>query len=201
LTAPAKPCNLNPTADAPEKRRGAVPSVGEHVAIREIVKYGDPRLIAKNQAVDAFDDPGLAALLQDLKETCWAAPGLGLAAPQVGVNLRVAIVDLSIGKDPAQVLVLVNPVVVDAQGLIRDEEGCLSFPDMVETVERPEKVTVEALDERGKKQTLDGRGLLARAFCHEIDHLDQRLFVDRLSSLKKGLLLRQVIKRQKKGAW
>jgi peptide deformylase len=201
LTAPAKPCNLKPPAGAPEKGRGAVPSAEVHVAIREIVKYGDPRLVAKNQAVDAFDDPGLAALLQDLKETCWAAPGLGLAAPQVGVNLRVAIVDLSIGKDPSQVLVLVNPVVVDAQGLIRDEEGCLSFPDMVETVERPEKVTVEALDEHGRKQTFDGRDLLARAFCHEVDHLDQRLFVDRLSSLKKGLVLRQVIKRQKKGAW
>ena len=171
------------------------------MAIREIVKYGDQRLTARNRTVDVFDDPGLATLLQDLKETCLAAPGLGLAAPQVGVNLRIAIVDLSVGKDPSQVLVLVNPVVVDAEGLIRDEEGCLSFPDMMETVERPEKVTVEALDERGKKQTLDGRDLLARAFCHEVDHLDQRLFVDRLSSLKKGLLLRRVVKRQKKGAW
>lgn len=171
------------------------------MAIREIVKYGDPRLVAKNQDVDVFDDPGLATLLQDLKETCWAAPGLGLAAPQVGVNLRVAIVDLSIGKDPSQVLVLVNPVVVDAQGLIRDEEGCLSFPDLVETVERPERVTVEALDASGKKQSYSGRDLLARAFCHEVDHLDQKLFVDRLSSLKKGLILRKVVKRQKKGAW
>ena len=171
------------------------------MAIREIVKYGDPRLVAKNLDVDIFDDPALAVLLKDLKETCWAAPGLGLAAPQVGVNLRVAIVDLSIGKDPSQVLVLVNPVVVDMQGLVRDEEGCLSFPDLVETVERPEKVTVEALDENGKKRAIDGRGLLARAFCHEVDHLDQKLFVDRLSSLKKGLLLRKVVKRQKKGSW
>ena len=171
------------------------------MAIREIVKYGDPRLVAKNATVEAFDDPGLAALLQDLKETCWAAPGVGLAAPQIGVNLRVAIVDLSVGKDPSQVLVLVNPVVVDSQGTIRDEEGCLSFPDLVETVERPERVTVEAVDERGKRRALDGRDLLARAFCHEVDHLEQRLFVDRLSPLKRGLLLRQVVKRQKKGAW
>lgn len=171
------------------------------MAIREIVKYGDPRLVAKNAAVEVFDDPELAALLRDLKETCWAAPGVGLAAPQIGVNLRVTIVDLSVGKDPAQMLVLVNPVVVDAQGIIRDEEGCLSFPDLVETVERPERVTVEAFDERGNKRTLDGRDLLARAFCHEVDHLDQRLFVDRLSPLKRGLLLRKVVKRQKKGAW
>jgi len=171
------------------------------VAIREIVKYGDPRLVATNGTVEVFDDPGLAALLRDMRETCWAAPGVGLAAPQIGVNLRVAIVDLSVGKDPSQLIVLVNPVIVDTQGKIRDEEGCLSLPDLVETVDRPERVTVEAFDEHGGKRALDGRGLLARAFCHEVDHLDQRLFVDRVSSLKKGLLLRQVVKRQKKGTW
>lgn len=171
------------------------------MAIREIVKYGDPRLVARNGAVTDFDDPALGQLIEDLKQTCWAAPGLGLAAPQIGVNLHVAIVDLSVGKDPSQVLVLVNSVVVDAQGTIRDEEGCLSFPDLVETVERPERVTVEAFDERGHRRALDGRDLLARAFCHEVDHLDQRLFVDRLSSLKKGLILRKVLKRQKQGAW
>jgi peptide deformylase len=171
------------------------------VAIREIVKFGDPRLVARNEAVIDFDDPTLPALIEDLKQTCWAAPGLGLAAPQIGVNRHVAIVDLSVGKDPSGVLVLINPVVVDARGTIRDEEGCLSFPDLVETVERPERVTIEAFDERGRKRALEGRDLLARAFCHEIDHLDQRLFVDRLSALKKGLILRKVLKRRKQGAW
>jgi peptide deformylase len=171
------------------------------VAIRDIVKYGDPRLVACNEPVTDFDDPSLPALIEDLKQTCWAAPGLGLAAPQIGVNRTIAIVDLSVGKDPSGVLVLVNPVVVDAQGSIRDEEGCLSLPDFVETVERPEKVTIEAFDERGAKRVLDGRDLLARAFCHEIDHLDRRLFVDRLSSLKRGLILRKVLKRRKQGAW
>lgn len=171
------------------------------MAIRDIVKYGDPRLVARNEPVTDFDDPSLAALVADLKQTCWAAPGLGLAAPQVGVNLTLAVVDLSVGKDPSQVLVLVNPVVVDAQGTIRDEEGCLSLPDLVETVERPEKVTVEAFDERGLRRALDGRDLLARAFCHEIDHLGRRLFVDRLSPLKRGLILRKVLKRRKQGAW
>jgi peptide deformylase len=171
------------------------------VAIREIVKYGDPRLVARNEAVTDFEDPSLPGLIEDLKQTCWAAPGLGLAAPQIGVNRHIAVVDLSVGKDPSQVLVLVNPVVVDVQGAIRDEEGCLSFPDLVETVERPERVTIEAFDERGVKRVLDGRDLLARAFCHEVDHLDQRLFVDRLSSLKRGLLLRKVLKRRKRGAW
>lgn len=171
------------------------------MAIREIVKYGDPRLVAKNESVKDFADPDLATLLKDMKETCWAAPGVGLAAPQIGVNLRVAIVDLSVGKDPTRVIVLVNPVVVDTQGRIRDEEGCLSLPDLAETVDRPERVTVEAYDECGNKRTLDGRDLLARAFCHEIDHLDRRLFIDRLSPLKKSLLLRQIVKRQKKGTW
>jgi peptide deformylase len=171
------------------------------VAIREIDKYGDPRLLATNENVGIFGEEWLLTLVRDLAETCWAAPGLGLAAPQVGVNVRVAIVDLSVGKDASQVLVLVNPVVVAAHGLIRDEEGCLSVPDVVELVERPERVTVEALDVQGKKQTFDGRDLLARAFCHEVDHLDQRLFVDRLSSLKKSLVLRKVVKRRKKGAW
>jgi peptide deformylase len=171
------------------------------VAIREIVKYGDPRLVAENAAVEAFDDPALAALLRDMRETCWAAPGVGLAAPQIGVNLRVAIVDLSVGKDPSQLLVLVNPVIVDAQGSVRDEEGCLSLPELVETVDRPARVTVEAFDERGEKRVLEGRDLLARAFSHEVDHLDRRLFVDRLSPLKRGLILRQVAKRQKKGIW
>ncbi|HVO49780.1 MAG TPA: peptide deformylase [Thermoanaerobaculia bacterium] len=171
------------------------------MAIRNIVKYGDPRLVAPNESVTDFDDPSLHALIEDLKETCWAAPGLGLAAPQIGVNRHVAIVDLSVGKDPSQVLVLINPVVVDTKGSIRDEEGCLSLPDLVETVERPEKVTIEAYDERGVKRALDGRELLARALCHEIDHLEQHLFLDRLSSLKKGLILRKVLKRRKQGAW
>lgn len=171
------------------------------MAIREIVKYGDPRLVAANASVVSFDEAELTALLTDLRETCWAAPGYGLAAPQVGVNRRIAVVDLSVGKDPSQVIVLVNPVVVDAQGLVRDEEGCLSFPDIVEVVERPEKVTLEAFDAQGKKQVLTGDDLLARAFCHEVDHLDSRLFIDRLSSLKRGFVLRKVLKRKKQGSW
>jgi peptide deformylase len=171
------------------------------LAIREIVKYGDPRLLAPNEAVTAFDDPDLGRLIRDLKETCWAAPGLGLAAPQIGVNRRVAIVDLSIGKDPSKVIVLVNPSVVGTRGKVREEEGCLSLPDLVEVVERPEEVRVEAQDETGAPRAIDGRDLLARALCHEIDHLDRHLFLDRLTNLKRGLLLRKVVKRRKEGSW
>lgn len=171
------------------------------MAIRDIVKYGDPRLVARNEDVTDFSDPSLQALVQDLFETGWAAPGLGIAAPQIGVNKRVCVVDLSVGKDPAQKLVLVNPRLVDAEGLVRDEEGCLSFPDIVEIVERPEAVAVEAFDEKGVKRVLEGGDLLARAFCHEIDHLDGRLFIERMSSLKRGFVLRKVVKRQKRGEW
>ncbi len=171
------------------------------MAIREIVRYGDPRLVAPNRDVVDFGDPSLAALVRDLLDTCWAAPGYGLAAPQVGVNLRVSVVDLSVGKDPGQVIVLVNPRVADAAGKVKDEEGCLSFPDIVEIVERPEEVTLEAHDADGVLKTWHGTELLARAFCHEVDHLDARLFIDRVSTLKKGLILRKVLKRQKKGDW
>jgi peptide deformylase len=171
------------------------------LAIRDIVKHGDPRLLAPNAEITAFDDPALAALIQDLKDTCWAAPGLGLAAPQIGVNLRVAVVDLSIGKDPSKVIVLVNPVVVSSSGLVREEEGCLSLPELVEVVDRPESVRVEASGGSGEKRSWTGTDLLARAFCHEIDHLNQRLYVDRLSSLKRSLLMRKVAKRKKDGSW
>jgi peptide deformylase len=168
--------------------------------IREIVKWGDPRLLAANASITSPDED-LARLVRDLFETCWVAPGYGLAAPQVGVNLRVAIVDLSVKKDPAQRIVLVNPRVVEAQGAVRDEEGCLSLPDLVEVVERPARVVVEAADENGEVRRLEGEGLLARAFCHEIDHLDQHLFVDRISALKRGFVLRKAEKRRRQGAW
>lgn len=171
------------------------------MAVRGIVRYGDPRLVAPNREVVDFEDAALASLLSDLQETCWAAPGYGLAAPQIGVNLRVSVIDLSVGKDPSQVIVLVNPRVVEAAGKVRDEEGCLSFPEIVEIIERPEEVAVEAFGRDGRKRTLHATDLLARAFCHEVDHLDSRLFVDRMSSLKRGLILRKVLKRQRIGSW
>lgn len=162
--------------------------------IREIVRFGDPRLLAPNAEVTDFDAE-LAALVADLVETCHAAPGLGLAAPQIGVNRRVAIVDLSVGEDPSAVIVLVNPRVSGAEGELRCDEGCLSIPGLSEPLTRPVRVAVEAADAAGKVRTLEGENLLARALCHETDHLDGRLFVHRLRGLKRELVMRKIARR------
>jgi len=162
--------------------------------IREIVKFGDPRLLAPNAEISSFDG-ALAELIADLVETCHAAPGLGLAAPQVGVNLRVAVVDLSVGKDPAAVTILVNPRIVREEGEIRIEEGCLSIPGLSEPLTRPARVVVEAADATGKRRAVEGTELFARALCHETDHLYQKLFVHRLRGLKRELVMRKVRRR------
>lgn len=162
--------------------------------IREIVRFGDPRLLAPNAEVADFDG-ALGGLVADLVETCHAAPGLGLAAPQIGVNLRVAIVDLSVGQDPSAVVVLVNPRIVRAEGEVRTDEGCLSIPGMSEPLPRPAHLLVEAADASGKRRAIEGADLFARALCHEIDHLDGKLFVHRLRGLKRELVLRKVARR------
>ncbi|MGH9441275.1 MAG: peptide deformylase [Thermoanaerobaculia bacterium] len=162
--------------------------------IREIVKYGDPRLRAENEPVGDFG-PGLQALIRDLVETCHAAPGLGLAAPQIGINRRVAIVDLSVGADSSGIVVLVNPMLLSAEGEIREEEGCLSIPGLSEPLARPAKVVVEAADGLGKRRRIEGEGLFARALLHESDHLDSRLFVDRLRGLKGELVRRKIARK------
>lgn len=162
--------------------------------IRNIIKFGDPRLQAPNAEVAVFG-PELEALVRDLVETCHAAPGLGLAAPQIAVNQRVAIVDLSVGKDPSAVVVLVNPVILAAQGELREEEGCLSIPGLSEPVARPAKVVVEAADARGMRRRLEGEALFARALSHEIDHLDSLLFVERLRGLKREMVMKKLRRR------
>lgn len=133
--------------------------------------------------------------------TCHAAPGVGLAAPQIGVNKRVAIVDLSVGADPNAVIVLVNPLVVESSGQQREEEGCLSIPDLSEKVVRPARILVRALDAAGQTREIEGTGLLARAICHETDHLEGILFVDRLRGLKRELAWRKIRRQKAKGVW
>jgi peptide deformylase len=168
--------------------------------IRDIVRYGDPRLTAENAEVDPAKED-LSGLLADMVATCHAAPGVGLAAPQVGVNKRVAIVDLSVGADPNGVIVLVNPVIVETSGEQKDEEGCLSVPDIAENVVRPARVRVRAADATGAVREIEGTGLLARALCHETDHLNGTLFVDRLRGLKRELTWRKIRRAKDKGIW
>jgi len=169
-------------------------------AIRDIVRYGDPRLLAPNVEVDpAAED--LTGLLADMVATCHAAPGIGLAAPQIGINKRLAIVDLYVGADPSALLVLVNPVVVEEDGEQREEEGCLSVPDICEKVIRPARVKVRAGDASGVVREVEGTGLLARALSHETDHLNGRLFLHRLRGLKRELTWRKVEKRRERGIW
>ena len=168
--------------------------------IRDIVRYGDPRLTAGNAEIDpAAED--VSDLVADMVATCHAAPGVGLAAPQIGVNRRIAVIDLSIGADPNALIVLVNPVVVESSGEQREEEGCLSVPDLAEKVVRPARVRVRAADASGNVREIDGTGLLARALCHETDHLNGMLFVDRLRGLKRELTWRKIRRAKEKGIW
>jgi peptide deformylase len=168
--------------------------------IRDVIRYGDPRLLAENAEAIAAT-PDFAGLLGDMIETCHAAPGIGLAAPQIGVNARVAIIDLSVGADPAALLVLVNPEVLEASGEQKEEEGCLSIPDLAERVVRPERVRVRAADESGRVREVEGTGLLARALSHEIDHLNGLLFVHRLKGLKRELTWKKIERAKRKAGW
>ena len=168
--------------------------------VLKIVKYPEPVLQQPGEPVTEFDGE-LKKFVADMFETMYASQGIGLAAPQVGVSKRITVVDLSQGKDPAQKLVLVNPEVILTEGKQYEEEGCLSFPDIREKVVRAAKVRVRAQDENGKWLEMDGEELLARAFLHEIDHLDGILFIFRMSPLKRNLSLRKIRKMQSEGTW
>jgi len=170
------------------------------MAIRPIVKWGQPVLHAPASPVAQIDG-AVASLLADMVDTMYAAPGIGLAAPQIGVALRVIVVDLSVGEDKKQLIKLINPELVSTEGEQRHEEGCLSVPGYGGSPVRPAHVTVKGLDLDGKERTYEGTELLARAFCHEIDHVDGLLFVDRLSPLKRDLLKRKLRKKAKSGDW
>src|SRR5947209_2731863 len=168
--------------------------------IRPILKYGDKILHARARAVDALT-PEIDRLVDDMIETMYAAPGIGLAAPQVGVPLRIFVVDVSIGRDPSALVVMINPEFVDRDGMQLEEEGCLSVPGFNATVVRPSRVVVRALDRQGAERTIEGTGLLARALQHEIDHLEGRLFLDRLRGIKRDIIVRKIKKLQRNGKW
>jgi len=168
--------------------------------IRPILKFGDTTLHSPALPVDAIT-PDIERLIDDMIETMYAAPGVGLAAPQVGEPLRVFVVDVSVGRDPTGLLVMVNPEFVEREGTQLEEEGCLSVPGFNATVARPTRVVLKALDRGGHEQRHEASGLLARAFQHEMDHLDGVLFVDRLRGLKRDLIVRKIRKLARSGKW
>jgi peptide deformylase len=167
------------------------------MALLEIIKIGHPTLALKAAPVAAIDSR-LRDLARNMVETLYAAPGVGLAAPQVGVSERLIVVDVTVGKDPQSLFILFNPLIVEQQGEAVCEEGCLSVPDITEKVSRPYRVTVKALDLEGREILVEGEDYLARALCHEIDHLDGKLFIDRLSPLKRALIRKKIRKLQEK---
>jgi peptide deformylase len=168
--------------------------------IRPILKYGDSVLHEKALVVDAIT-PDIDRLVDDMIETMYAAPGVGLAAPQVGVPLRIFVVDVSVGRDPAGLLVMINPEFVERDGVQLEEEGCLSVPGFNATVMRPMRAVVKGLDRHGEAYQHEGQGLLARAFQHEMDHLDGALFVDRLRGIKRDLIVKKIRKLSRAGKW
>jgi peptide deformylase len=170
------------------------------MAIREIVRWGDAVLHSPSEPVKEIDGT-VATLLKDMVATMYAAPGIGLAAPQIGVPLRVIVIDLTVGEDPRQLIQLVNPQFVERTGEQRFEEGCLSIPGFGGTPLRPARVTVKGLDPDGNERVYTATELLARAFCHEIDHIDGLLFVDRLSPLKRDLMRKKLKKKARSGDW
>jgi peptide deformylase len=168
--------------------------------IRPILKYGDTPLHEKATTVDAVT-PEIETLVDDMIETMYAAPGVGLAAPQVGVPLRIFVIDVSVGRDPNGLLVMINPEFVERDGVQLEEEGCLSVPGFNATVMRPMRAVVKALNREGQEYQHEGTGLLARAFQHEMDHLDGTLFVDRLRGIKRDLIVRKIRKLSRAGKW
>src|SRR5512138_1506681 len=163
------------------------------MAVREILIIGDPILTRKSERVDEITED-IVRLARDMVETVHAAPGVGLAAPQVGINKRLIVVDISVGEDKESLHVLINPEIVTAEGEAICEEGCLSVPDIKEKVARPYKVLVRGTDIKGRTVEIEGEDLLARALCHEIDHLDGILFVEKLSALKRTLIRKKLRK-------
>lgn len=168
--------------------------------ILPIRKYGDDVLRHAAEPVTEIDAP-LQKLIDDMIDTMYAAPGVGLAANQVGVSKRLMVIDLSVGKRPGECHVFINPEMIDAVGEITEEEGCLSIPDFVEIVTRPERVKLRYLDRHGEQREMWGDGLMARAMCHEIDHLNGTLFVDHLRGFKKDRILKKIAKLAKSGMW
>ncbi len=165
--------------------------------VLEIAKYGNPVLIQRAQEIENIDQV-IIKLAQDMVLTMHAAPGIGLAAPQVNRSIRLITVDISVGENKRDLIVLINPEIVSQEGEQVEEEGCLSVPDIREKVVRPARVVVRGIDLNGKERRVEVDGLMARVFCHELDHINGKLFIDNLSPLKRGLIKKVLRKRLSK---
>jgi peptide deformylase len=168
--------------------------------IRPILRYGEEVLHRPATPV-AEITPEITQLIDDMIQTMYAAPGIGLAATQVGFALRIFVADISAGRNPSDLITFVNPEFVEREGMQLEEEGCLSVPGFQATVARPSRAVVKGLDREGREQVIEGTGLLARCFQHEMDHLDGTLFVDRLRGLQKDLIVRKIKKLARTGKW
>jgi peptide deformylase len=184
----------------PTGQATAVETAAPTLKLHKIVKYGDPVLEKPASAIKKFD-PELEKLSEEMFATMYAAQGVGLAAPQIGKSVRLTVVDVTTGKNPEAKIVLVNPEIIHAEGEVREEEGCLSIPGFRGYVMRPQFVTVRAQNLKGETFEIRGENLLARAFCHEIDHLNGVLFLQHLSMLKRDLIKRKIKKLRKEGEW
>jgi peptide deformylase len=168
--------------------------------IRPILRYGE-EVLHQPAAPVAAVTPEIQQLIDDMVQTMYAAPGIGLAATQIGVPLRIFVADVSSGRNPSDLLAFINPQIIEATGNQYEDEGCLSLPGFNATVARPARAVVKGLSRDGEEQVIEGTGLLARCFQHEMDHLDGTLFVDRLRGLQKSLILRKIKKLSRNGKW
>jgi peptide deformylase len=168
--------------------------------VRPIARLGAPVLREPARDIAAIT-PDIDALVDDMIAAMYAERGIGLAAPQIGVAGRAFVVDLSQGRDASALIVCINPTWVAREGMQLEEEGCLSLPGFTATVARPARAVLQALDRRGETRTIEGTGLLARALQHEMDHLDGRLFVDRLRGISRAMILRKIRKLEREGRW
>jgi peptide deformylase len=168
--------------------------------IRPLLRHGAPVLHRPADPV-ASVTPEIQTVIDDLVQTMYAAPGIGLAAPQIGVPLRIFVVDVTAGRSTGELIVMVNPEFVEREGMQVEDEGCLSVPGFNASVVRPARTVVKGLDRQGVERTVEATGLLARAFQHEIDHLDGTLFIDRLRGIKRDLIVRRIQKLKRSGKW
>jgi peptide deformylase len=198
---PNSPTQLDKSAEKRLARQATSDAVRKSAPkLHTVVKYPDPVLVQKGELVTEFT-PELAQFVDEMFDSMYAAQGIGLAAPQISVSKQITVIDISFKERPEDKIVLINPEVIDRRGKQYEDEGCLSLPEIYEKVQRDEWVKVRAQNVKGEVFEVEGDGLLARALLHEIDHLHGILFIDRLSRLKRDLVLRRIKKLQKAGDW